>query len=391
MKVVFFSNFLNHHQLPFCEAMYRLTKGEFVFVATEPIPQDRLNMGYEDMNSAYPFVLRTYDGSEARKKAMRLALESDVCLLGSAPEIYLIRRIMRNKLTFRYSERLFRGGSHKAYLPRGIVSRLRHPCFRFRPLYLLCNSAYTAYDYSLSLSYIGKAYKWGYFPKVEKRDVDALFAQRRGKGRITLLWAGRLLALKHPEACVHLAERLKRDGYDFEFNIIGSGPMEESLRNMIRETRLEDCVHMLGSMSPEAVRAHMDAADIYLFSSNFREGWGAVLNESMNSACAILASHAIGSVPYLLRDGVNGFIYENGNMEELYLKAKRLMDSREERERMGRAAYDSMTETWNADVAAERFLQLAENLSHGKNSERYVDGPCSPAAIIKNNWYKADH
>jgi glycosyltransferase involved in cell wall biosynthesis len=61
-------------------------------------------------------------------------------------------------------------------------------------------------------------------------------------------------------------------------------------------------------MAPEAVRDHMEAADIFLFTSDFNEGWGAVLNESMNSACAVVASHAIGSVPFLLKDGENGFI-----------------------------------------------------------------------------------
>ena len=46
MKVTFFSNFLNHHQLPFCLAMCKLTDNNFTFVATEKIPQERLDMGY---------------------------------------------------------------------------------------------------------------------------------------------------------------------------------------------------------------------------------------------------------------------------------------------------------------------------------------------------------
>ena len=46
VKVTFFSNFLNHHQLPFCIAMDRLTEGQFTFVATTPVPQERLKMGY---------------------------------------------------------------------------------------------------------------------------------------------------------------------------------------------------------------------------------------------------------------------------------------------------------------------------------------------------------
>jgi len=62
MQIAFFSNFLNHHQLPFCLAMDRLTGGQFTFVATTPVPQARLRMGYHDMNKGYPFALMNYDG-----------------------------------------------------------------------------------------------------------------------------------------------------------------------------------------------------------------------------------------------------------------------------------------------------------------------------------------
>lgn len=51
-------------------------------------------------------------------------------------------------------------------------------------------------------------------------------------------------------------------------------------------------------MKASEVRSYMEKADIYLFTSDFNEGWGAVLNESMNSGCAVVASHAIGSVPF---------------------------------------------------------------------------------------------
>lgn len=54
------------------------------------------------------------------------------------------------------------------------------------------------------------------------------------------------------------------------------------------------------------VREHMEDADIFLFTSDYNGGRGAVLNESMNSGCMVAASHAIGSVPFLLEDGKRG-------------------------------------------------------------------------------------
>ena len=157
---------------------------------------------------------------------------------------------------------------------------------------------------------------------------------------------------------------------------------------MIHEKRLDDCVQMLGAMSPEKVREYMEAADIFLFTSDFNEGWGAVLNESMNSACAVVASHAIGSVPFLLEDGKNGFIYKNGDEQSLYERVVQLIEQPELREMIGRNAYRTLAEKWNAEVVAERFIALAQALLEGKKADLFEDGPCSRAKILKNGWYK---
>lgn len=97
MKITFFSNFLNHHQLPLCMEFLKLTNNNFTFVATEPIPEDRLKLGYHDMNKKYDFVLTTYDDVSNEVKAMDLALNSDVIIIGSAPEKYVLERIKRKK------------------------------------------------------------------------------------------------------------------------------------------------------------------------------------------------------------------------------------------------------------------------------------------------------
>lgn len=389
MKVAFFSNYLNHHQLPFCLAMDRLTNGHFTFVATMPVPEARLALGYHDMNKEYPFVLTTYDSEGNKAPAMELVLNSDVAIMGSAPWMYAEKRIKMNKLTFCYTERLYKEGLHKALSPKIIINQIiHHTRYANKPLYMLCASAYTAFDFALSGAYIGKTYKWGYFPELKKQEVDQLFACKHAKKTISILWVARLIEFKHPEVSIQIAGKLKAEGYKFEMNIIGSGPMETELQEMISLKRLNDCVHMSGSMSPENVRKHMEMADIFLFTSDFNEGWGAVLNEAMNSGCAVVASHAIGSVPFLLEDGINGFIYKNGDISTVYNQVAKLIEHPELREQMGRAAYQTLADKWNADVAAERFMVLAQALLDGKKPDLFMNGPCSRAAILRNGWYK---
>jgi glycosyltransferase involved in cell wall biosynthesis len=169
---------------------------------------------------------------------------------------------------------------------------------------------------------------------------------------------------------------------------IGSGVLEEELKREAAEKGLGGYVSFLGSMSPDEVRNQMEQSGIYLFTSDRNEGWGAVLNEAMNSGCAVVASHAIGSVPYLIRDKENGLVYRSGDVDMLYEKVKYLLEHREYQIQLGQAAYETIVTEWNAEVASERFMILAEHILKGeKRPDLFTSGPCSKAEIIKDNWY----
>lgn len=368
--------------MPFCEEMCNLTNEQFTFVATEPVPQERLSMGYHDMNKSYPFVLTTYDSKEAEHKAIRLADECDAVITGSAPEYFTQNRIRKNRITFRYSERLYKQGYIYLFAPKRIKNMWEnHMRYRNKPLYMLCASAFTAGDYALNGAYWNKTFQWGYFPEVKTYDLDELFAKKRQNSPASILWVGRLIGWKHPEVPILIGEKLKKDGIPFQLNIIGNGEMEGKLRKMILERQIDDNIHMLGAMSPERVREYMEKADIFLFTSDFHEGWGAVLNESMNSGCAVVASSAIGSTQFLIQDGWNGLIYKNSDISDLYGKVTYLLGHKDKRVDMGHNAYQTMLIQWNANIAAKRFLRLCEAIENGEKTP-YEKGPCSVAKRI---------
>ena len=382
--VVFVSNYFNHHQRPFSEAMYGLLGDGYTFVETESISQERLAMGWGEQDIPC-YVIPANVFATQGGKVQQLIDHADVVIFGSAPRELLVSRIQKDKMIFRYSERPLKVKEPWKYPVRLFTWRRAMP--QKKHTYMLCASAYTAGDFAQFGLFCNKCYKWGYFPATKQYDIDALFAQKSKNGRPSILWAGRLIGLKHPDASILLADRLRANGYRFDLNIIGNGAMESQIKAMIREKKLDDCVHMLGVMRPEQVRAYMEKADIFLFTSDFNEGWGAVLNEAMNSGCAVVASHAIGSVPFLVRDGENGMIYRNGDEDSLYNKVSYLLDRPLEREKMGKNAYETLTGTWNAETAAERLLVLIEQLMDN-GSTPFKDGPCSKAKHLKDNWYK---
>lgn len=382
MKIVFVSNYYNHHQSALSQAFYNYTQGEYRFIQTVPMEEERIKMGWGE--NLPNFVIESYKDKETFQKCKELVFNADVVIVGGCHEVEKLvhKRIKANKLTFRYSERIYKNWKNRLTI---LLRFIKYHWANSKNTYLLCASAYAAKDYALTGNFIGKAYKWGYFPAVKKYEsIEKLIDDKIPD---SILWTARFISWKHPELPIKIAKSLKESGYKFQLSLIGNGELESEIRELIKSEGVDDCVTMLGAMKPEEVRKRMEQSEIFLFTSDFNEGWGAVLNESMNSACAVVASHAIGSVPFLINDGENGFIYKNGDEDDLFNKVKFLLDNSEKRKEMSLKAYKTMTETWNAENAVVKFLEVVKAVKLGDlfvNSNK--NEPCTVAEILKNNW-----
>lgn len=384
MKIVFVSNYLNHHQLPLCEAFIK-ENVDFKFISIKRISEERRILNYEEMDYKYDFVVRGYENDENYKLSLDLCLKADVAIISGAQKEFIKRRANCGKITFVYSERIYKEKVKAYKLP---CHFFKHIIYKYHKanVYLLCASSFASADFSKSFTFLNRCYKWGYFPEIKRYfDVDKMFSEKK---KNSILWVGRFIDWKHPDSVIEIARRLKKDGYSFSINIIGTGEEEEKLKSLIIYYGLENEVMLLGSMSSEKVRDYMENSEIFLFTSDRNEGWGAVLNESMNSGCAVIASHIIGSVPFLISDGENGMIYKDGDVENLYAKVKFLLDNPQKRAEIGKSAYTTLCEQWNAENAADRLIKLSQKILNGnKSPEIYDSGVCSKAKIIKDNWY----
>lgn len=358
MTIVFVSNYYNHHQSEICREFDSQTEHHFWFIETEPMERERVNMGWA--NHGRPgYVMQSYADGATYDAATRLIDSADVVIWGSCPFKMIRPRLKTGKLTFAYSERIFKSGKRIGTLLRAMKYYLRLKPYQANH-YLLCSSGYAATDYNQIGLFRDATFPWGYFPAVHiYDDIDDLIHRKK---KNTILWTARMIPWKHPEYVIEIARRLKQDGYDFTANIIGNGVLEEQIRQDISKENLSDCVHLLGAMSPGQVRAHMEQSEIFLITSDQNEGWGAVLNESMNSACAVVANRDVGAAPFMIKEGKNALTYSSGNIDELYRNVKWLLDHSEERQSLSKNAYQTMVNKWNANCAVKEFLKIAKML-----------------------------
>lgn len=366
MTITFYSNFLNHHQLPLCQEFIKLIgEDNFHFVSCEKIHEERTKMGYEDMNVKYPFVVRAYESDEQMRNAIRLAHESDVAIIGTTNKIVSDIRAEENKLTFLFQERLFKNGSWHRFIPTTALSIYNSSIkYRRKNFYILCASAYSASDYSLCGFPRKKCLKWGYFPELLPKS-DKSF------DKLHIMWCGRMIWWKHPEHAVEVARILKEKGIPFEMQMIGNGDKRQTVEKLIKKYDLSNNILLHDFMSPADIRKTMNNANIYLFTSGKQEGWGVVLNEAMNSSCVVVANDKAGSTPYLMEDNINGFLYD-GTIESLSRAIDKLLES--SHITISENAYSTISQVWCPQNASQSLIEFVKS-----NHTPLSSGPCSLA------------
>ena len=381
MVITFVSNYINHHQIPFCDAMSSLFEDvDFHFVQAMPMEEKRINMGWAVDPKDYPYVSLFY---EDKKYCEELILNSDVVIFGWTEGLTSElekKRLSSGRLSFRVSERIYRGSRIKWLSPRGLMKKYNeHIRYRKKPVYLLCAGAYVSADFKLIHAYPDKMLKWGYYPDVKDRS----FRVSETDNKIRLCWAGRFVKLKHPEYAIELCKELEKFGYDYELKMIGDGYMREELEKSVSDAGLSANVSFLGNLKPEEVTTHMKDSDIFLFTSNYLEGWGAVVNEAMQCGCAVVASKEAGSVPFLIKDGENGLSYKNGDCDDFKKKVLSLFQEKYKILQFAKNGYDTIEKVWNAKNASMEFVRFCREYIDRAVPRPADIGPMSKAEIIK--------
>lgn len=365
MKLAFFLNNISYHQEGLCNAFYKELGSDFRAVVFSELPAVRAEMGFEDMNKKYPYIVRAYE-SDSPEEIIRKTVEwSDAGIVGSAPSYIFDLFLNQNKKVFLYSERFLKKGLWRRFIPstrKQIKLRFRNnPNFE-----VLCASSYLPLDLRLC-GYTGNCLQWGYFPDLP----DFKYREKNNK-KLSILWAARYIDWKHPEIPVLLAKRLSSAGYDFKLDMYGSvsGSIKEKTKKLVSKYKLEEFVSVHGSVTPNEIHKLMQDADIFLATSDYREGWGATVNESMASGCALVASNAIGSAGFTVKNGYNGLLYDWNDIDDLFGKVKSLFDNSELRHTLSKNAIEFMQNEYSPETAAKRFISYL----HG---ETYVSGICS--------------
>src|SRR4029077_18389653 len=199
---------------------------------------------------------------------------------------------------------------------------------------------------------------------------------------------GRLVPFKGFDDLIDACAELARRRIDFVCDIIGDGPLRETLEAKVEQLDLAPRVNLLGSLSQGAVLEKLQAADIFaLASTTDTQGatdvFPTVILEAMASARPVVSTRLAG-IPELVVDGETGVLVSPVDPTALTEALAQLVCDRELRLRYERAGRTRIEQHFRIEDTVAPLLKLFKKASvaSDKSNQRRTSHPPSRSSGV---------
>ena len=204
--------------------------------------------------------------------------------------------------------------------------------------------------------------------KPRSPSVTAEWEQRNACAKkVQILTIGRLIPRKGFQFLIRaLPQIIEKAAHNFEIEIVGDGPYHGELLKLAEKLAVASHIHFAGSVPYSELPQKYRGADIFILPS-LAEGMPLVVLEAMGTGLPIVASRVQG-IDELVVDGVNGALFDPGDVDGLASSLIKLINAGEGRVEMGKASIERV-EPYDWKNIADAYLALyADILSKGENT-----------------------
>lgn len=169
--------------------------------------------------------------------------------------------------------------------------------------------------------------------------------------------AGRYMPEKGFDRLLKAWGLIKKKFHDWELYIFGNGnrmPYQE----IADQLQLGESVHLMPATKD--IADEFAKSSIYVMSSRY-EGFGLVLAEAMSCGLPCISFDCPYGPHEIIRDREDGFLAEDGNIEDLAKKLEQLMSNEDLRIRMGTKAIQNIYR-FNPEVIMAQWINLFNNI-----------------------------
>ena len=143
-------------------------------------------------------------------------------------------------------------------------------------------------------------------------------------GKTLIVAAGRFIPLKRYEDLLYAFRDMPDNCVLF---LIGGGELKPEYERIIRNEGLKN-VELIDFVLSDTLYEYFIAADLFVHTTS-TDTWGLVINEAMAKGLPVVCSDRCVAGVELIENGVNGFIYNVGDVNELSSKIKAIINDEE--------------------------------------------------------------
>ncbi len=170
---------------------------------------------------------------------------------------------------------------------------------------------------------------------------------------IIILFSGKYISKKRPldllKAYAQLTDK------PVALMMVGEGELRGEMEDLIQQFGLKN-VFLTGFINQNEIGNYYSMADIFVLPSGLGETWGLVVNEAMLFRLPVVVSATVGCSVDLVRQGENGFVFKEGDVNELSRYLLELVNDSELRRKAGKCSRE-MIEAFNYSVMVKNIEQ----------------------------------
>jgi glycosyltransferase involved in cell wall biosynthesis len=129
-----------------------------------------------------------------------------------------------------------------------------------------------------------------------------------------ILFSGKYIEKKKPLDLLRAFAMLDTNKYSLV--MVGEGELRNEMEKYIQQNSLRN-VYLTGFINQSAISEYYEMADLFVMCSGIGETWGLSVNEIMNFEKPVLVSKICGCSIDLVKEGINGYTFEEGNIDQL--------------------------------------------------------------------------
>jgi len=217
-----------------------------------------------------------------------------------------------------------------------------------------------------------------------KKDVDLVNLRKKigiPQNAFCVVSLGRFSIEKGHKYLINAAEKIRNKFPDIFFLLIGHGPLEKYLKDMILSKNLENQFKLV--VEPEKAKEFLFAGDVFSLPS-LREGQSIVTYEALLAGLPVIASD-IDSVREIISDDENGFIIPFEDSDKIVEKIIYLYENKEIRLKMGEIGKKRAEDFIKLKNGVKILENLIEENLDKKN--KIKEGWLLPSLFFKKYWF----